>query len=154
MVRTEKTVGERRQTAGDAAVDGLLAGAAAGIAMAVYLVVAGLLAGEGPAVVLARFDPSGAGAASPLIGAVMHLAVSAVYGLLFGLICRLIGRDRLAGRATGALMGLVYGLALLLVAQGLALISTEVPLREISTVHFAVAHMIYGLGLGWLVARS
>ena len=59
MVRTEKTVDERRQTAGDAAVDGLLAGAAAGIAMAVYLVVAGLLAGEGPASVLARFDPRG-----------------------------------------------------------------------------------------------
>ena len=121
MVRTEKMVDERRRTAGDAAVDGLLAGAAAGIAMAAYLVVTGLLAGEGPAVVLARFDPSGAGAASPLIGAVMHLAVSAVYGLLFGLIYRLIGRGRLAGRAAGALIGLVYGLVLLLVAQGLAL---------------------------------
>ena len=47
MVRTEKTVDERRQTAGDAAVDGLLAGAAGGIAMAVYLVVAGLLGAKG-----------------------------------------------------------------------------------------------------------
>ena len=63
MVRTEKTVDERRQTAGDAAVDGLLAGAAAGIAMAVYLVVAGLLAGEGPASVFARFDPRRRGTA-------------------------------------------------------------------------------------------
>ena len=153
MVRTEKTVGERRQTAGDAAVDGLLAGAAAGIAMAVYLVVAGLLAGEGPAVVLARFDPAGAGAASSLIGALMHLAVSAVYGLLFGLIYRLTGRGRLAGRAAGALMGLVYGLALLLLAQGLAVVSMGVPLREISAVHFAIAHLVYGLVLGWLVAR-
>ena len=154
MVRTEKTVDERRQTAGDAAVDGLLAGAAAGMAMAAYLVVIGLVAGEGPAVVLARFDPSGAGAALPLIGAVMHLAVSAVYGLLFGVIYRLIGRGRLAGRAAGMLMGLVYGLALLLVAQGLALISAGVPLREISVAHFAIAHFIYGLVLGWLVARS
>ena len=153
MVRTENMGTTRRRTAGDTAVDGLLAGAVAGIAMAVYLVVAGLLAGEGPAVVLARFDPSGAGAASPLIGAVMHLAVSAVYGLLFGLIYRLIGRDRLAGRAAGALMGLVYGLVLLLVAQGLALISASVPLREISALHFALAHLIYGLLLGWLVAR-
>ena len=54
MVRTEKVVDERRRTAGDAAVDGLLAGAAAGIAMAAYLVVIRLVAGEGPAVVLAR----------------------------------------------------------------------------------------------------
>ena len=151
MVRTEKTVDERRQTAGDAAVDGLLAGAAAGIAMAAYLVVIGLVAGEGPASVLARFDPARQGA--PLIGAVIHLAVSAVYGLLFGLIYRLIGRGRLAGRTAGALMGLVYGLALLLVAQGLAVVSMGVPLREISAVHFAIAHLVYGLVLGWLVAR-
>ena len=51
-------------------------------------------------------------------------------------------------------MGLVYGLALLLVAQGLTLIGAGVPLREISAVHFALAHLIYGLVLGWLVARS
>ena len=98
MVRTEKGVDGRLRTAGDAAVDGLLAGAAAGVAMATYLVVIGLVAGEEPTVVLARFDPSGAGAAAPLIGGVMHLAVSAVYGLLFGLIYRLTGRGRLAGR--------------------------------------------------------
>ena len=153
MVRTEKGVDERPRTAGDAAVDGLLAGAVAGVAMAAYLMMIGFAAGDGPAVVLARFDPSGVGAASPLIGGVMHLAVSAVYGLLFGLIYRLIGRGRLAGRAAGALMGLAYGLALLLVAQELALISAGVPLREISAVHFALAHLIYGLVLGWLVAR-
>ena len=151
MVRTEKAVDGRLRTAGDAAVEGLLAGAAAGMAMAAYLVVIGLVGGEGPAVVLARFDPAKEGA--PLIGAVVHLAVSAVYGLLFGLIYRLIGRGRLAGRAAGALMGLVYGLALLVVAQGLALISAGIPLREISAVHFAIAHLVYGLVLGWLVAR-
>ena len=50
-------------------------------------------------------------------------------------------------------MGLVYGLALLLLAQGLALISAGVPLREISAAHFAIAHLVYGLVLGWLVAR-
>jgi hypothetical protein len=153
MVRTEKTAGERQRTAGDAAVDGLLAGAAAGIVMTVYLVVMGLLAGEGPAVVLARFDPSGPSAASPLLGAVLHLAVSAVYGLLFGLIYRLIGRGHLAGRAAGALMGLVYGLALLLVAQGLTAVYAGAALREIPALHFALAHLIYGLVLGWLVAR-
>jgi|WetSurMetagenome_2_1015567.scaffolds.fasta_scaffold09827_6 hypothetical protein len=152
MVRTEKTVGERRQTAGDAAVDGLLAGAAAGIAMAVYLMVAGLLAGEGPASVLARFDPARQGA--PLIGAVIHLAVSAVYGLLFGLIYRLVGRGRLSGRTAGALIGLVYGLMLLLLAQGLTFIGAGTTLREIPVVQFAIAHLIYGLVLGWLVARS
>lgn len=152
MVRTQKTVDERRQTAGDAAVDGLLAGAAAGIAMAAYLVVAGLLAGEGPAFVLARFDPARQG--SPLLGAVIHLAVSAVYGLLFGLIYRLIGRGRLSGRTAGALIGLVYGLVLLLLAQGLTLTGAGTTLREIPVAQFAIAHLIYGLVLGWLVARN
>jgi hypothetical protein len=151
MVRTEKPVGERRQTAGDAAVDGLLAGVAAGVVMAAYLAVAGLLAGEGPASTLIRFDPAKQG--SPLIGAVLHLAVSAVYGLLFGLIYRLIGRGRLAGRAGGALIGLVYGLVLLLLAQGLTVIGAAATLREIPVAHFAIAHLIYGLMLGWLVAR-
>lgn len=152
MIRTEKTVDERRQTAGDAAVDGLLAGAAAGVAMAAYLVVAGLLAGEAAASVVARFDPARQGA--PLIGAVMHLAVSAVYGLLFGVIYRLIGRGRLSSRAAGALLGLVYGLVLLLLAQGLTLTSAGATLREIPVAQFAIAHLVYSLILGWLVARS
>ena len=59
MVRTENVISERRHTAGDAAVDGLLAGAGGGIAMAAVLVASGLLAGAGPASTLARFDPSG-----------------------------------------------------------------------------------------------
>ena len=152
MVRTQKGVDGRLRTAGDAAVDGLLAGAVAGIVMAAYLVVTGLLAGEGPASVLVRFDPAKQG--SPLAGAVVHLAVSAVYGLLFGLVYRLVGRGRLRGRTAGALMGLVYGLVLLLVAQGLTAVDAGAALREIPTVHFALAHLIYGLVLGWMVARN
>jgi hypothetical protein len=151
MVRTGKAVSERQRTAGDAAVDGLLAGAGAGIAMAAYLVVIGLLAGEGPASVLTRFDPARQG--SPLIGVMIHLAVSAVYGLLFGVIYRLVGRGRLSGRAAGALIGLAYGLALLLVAQGLALTGAGVALRGIPALHFTAAHLVYGVVLGWLVAR-
>ena len=89
MVRTEKGVDGRLRTAGDAAVDGLLAGGAAGIAMGVYLAVSVLLLGEGPARMLARFDP--AGSAAPVAGVLMHLAVSAVYGLVFGVIYRLAG---------------------------------------------------------------
>ena len=152
MVRTERAVEPRLRTAGDAAVDGLLAGAAAGVAMLAYLVLAGLLAGEGPASVLIRFDPAKHG--SPLTGAVVHLAVSAVYGLLFGVIYRWVGRGRLAGRAAGALLGLVYGLVLLLAAQGLTAVDAAASLRAIPAAHFALAHLIYGAVLGWLVARS
>ena len=52
------------------------------------------------------------------------------------------------------MIGLVYGLMLLLLAQGLTLIGAGTTLREIPVVQFAIAHLIYGLVLGWLVARS
>lgn len=151
MVRTERMIAERGRTAGDAAVDGLLAGAAAGIAMAAVLAAGGLLAGVGPAATLARFDP--AGLASPLTGGLMHLAVSAVYGLLFGMLYRLAGRGRLAGRPAGVLIGLAYGLALLLLAQGLISSPAGAALREIPALHFVAAHLIYGVVVGWLIRR-
>lgn len=151
MIRTERMVSERGRTAGDAAVEGLLAGVGAGIAMAAWLVLAGLLAGEGPGRVLARFDP--AVAAAPVTGAMIHLGVSAVYGLLFGVLHRLIGRGRLTGQPAGVLLGLAYGLALLFVAQRLTLTGAGAPLREIPALHLAAAHLVYGVVLGWLVAR-
>ena len=151
MVRSESMVAGRRRTAGDAAAEGLLAGVGAGLVMAAYLVMAGLVAGDGPVRTLARFDP--AAAASPLTGALIHLAVSAVYGLLFGVIYRLVGRGRLAGTAAGVWLGLAYGLALLVAAQGLTLTGAGAALREIPAIHFAVAHLIYGAVVGWLVAR-
>lgn len=152
MARTEKVVSERRSTAGDAAVDGLLGGTGAGIAMAAALMIGGWLAGEQPERMLARFDPSRL--ASPLTGALVHLAVSAVYGLLFGVAYRLLGRGRPAGWTTGALSGLAYGLLLLLVARGLTAMDGRAALQEIPAVSFAVAHLVYGLVLGWLVGRN
>lgn len=151
MIRTERMVSERGRTAGDAAVEGLLAGVAAGIAMSIILVVAGVLAGKEPASTLAHFDP--AGSAAPVTGALIHLGVSAVYGLLFGVLHRLIGRGRLTGQPAGVLLGLAYGLALLFVAQGLTLTGAGAPLREIPALHLAAAHLVYGVVLGWLVAR-
>ena len=151
MVRTERMISERRRTAGDAAVDGMLAGAVGGIAMAGVLIVSAWLTGEGPVRMLTRFAP--VGSASPLTGAMIHLAVSAVYGLLFGVIYRLIGRGRLAGEPAGLLLGLVYGLALNVVAQGLAATAAGSTLREIPALHFAVSHLVFGAVTGWLSPR-
>jgi hypothetical protein len=152
MVRTDKGIPERRHVAGDAAVDGLLAGTGAGMAMAATLVAGGLLAGEGPAAVLARFDPSGT--ASPLTGTLMHLAVSAVYGLLFGVLLRLIARGRPVRRRIAVLAGLVFGLVLLLLAQALLATPSGAALRMIPASHFTIAHLIYGGVLGGLAGRS
>jgi hypothetical protein len=141
----------KERTAGDAAVDGLCSGVLAGIGMAVYLLAAGLLGGEAPALLLGRFDPGQA--ASPMNGLLAHLAVSGVYGLLFGLAWRLGSRWR---QPPAWLAGLAYGVALLLVAESftLRISGMSSPLLGIPLVHIAISHLIYGLVLGVLVNRQ
>lgn len=80
---------QQKKTIGDVAVDGLLAGMAAGLAMAGVVLVAGLLGGSGAAETLGRFDPGSDG--SPVVGALLHLAVSGLYGVVFALLSRVIG---------------------------------------------------------------
>jgi hypothetical protein len=136
---------------GDAAVDGLLAGLAAGLLMAAYLWLAGLLQGVSIGALFARFDPGQP--ASPLTGALVHLAVSGVYGVAYGLGLKLAGGLPLAQRAPGWLLGAAYGLALLGVAYGVVLPGTGSPLRELPPIHLAAAHLLYGLALGRLAGR-
>ena len=140
----------KETTLGDAAVDGLLAGGGAGLLMAAYLIVAGLVMGEGIGTMLGRFDPGQGGA--PLVGALAHLATAGVYGVIFGLLGRFVPRGW-RGRVPGWLAGLVYGLALFAVALVL-LPAVASPLQEIPRLHFAVAHVIYGLTLGFLIHRK
>ena len=71
----------REKNIGDTAVNGLIAGILAGLVMAAYLVLSGVLSGFSPAVMLGRFDPGMDG--RWLIGTLAHLAVSGVYGVIF-----------------------------------------------------------------------
>ncbi len=136
-------------TIGDAAVEGLLDGVVAGVVMVVYLVAIGLVTGEELATVLSRFDPGEE--ASPLTGTLTHLAVAGVYGVLFGLGHHWIGWG---GRLPGWSIGLMYGFLLLLIAEAIILPGTDSPLREIAFLHFALAHVIYGLALGFAISRT
>ncbi len=137
---------------GDAAVDGLLSGVAAGVLMASFLLVAGWTAGRSWDWVLRQFDPGLTPA--PLTGAVTHLAVSGVYGLLFGSLWRPMAR---AWRwLPGWLAGLGFGMLLWLLAlmvTSARLSSGGAWLQGIPPAQLAVAHGIYGLALGWLVSR-
>jgi hypothetical protein len=83
MMRSKQLI-DRRRTTSDAALDGLFGGLAAGVAMAIYLVLWGLTVGLGPGAVLGMFDPGERHIA--LTGALTHLAVASVYGILFGLL--------------------------------------------------------------------
>ena len=136
-------------TIGAAAVNGLLSGLGAGLAMAVLLVAAGWLTGQDPATVLSRFDP----AAQPqaLTGFLMHLGLAGVYGMLFGIGWHLLGRIGL--KLPAMLVGLAFGLALLALAELVILPGTGSLLGQTPLAPFALAHSLYGLTLGWLYAR-
>jgi hypothetical protein len=148
---TEHSISQRGKVTkvalGNAAVDGLLLGLLAGLAMALYLGGAALAMGERLSVMFSRFTVTATD--SPLGGFVLHLAVSGIYGLVFGFVCRLICRwPRLVWLA-----GLAYGGLLWLFATLVLLPGSGSPLAEIPGVHLALAHLVYGGGLGLAMQR-
>jgi hypothetical protein len=125
---TEQSISQRRKVTkvalGNAAVDGLLSGLLAGLAMAVYLGAAALAMGERLAVMFSRFTVTAGD--SPVSGFLLHLAVSGIYGLVFGFVCRLVCRwPRLVW-----LVGVAYGGLLWLLATLILLPSTRMPPRS------------------------
>ena len=140
--------------AGDAAVKGLFNGFLAGIGMAVVLVAAGLLSGMPAASTLEHFTPVSSG--GPLAGVLAHLAVSGIYGMVFGLlwstILRWVRAD--SGAWWAILSGAAYGLLLWLGAQFILLPTTGATLGSMPAGQFLLAHLVYGLVLGWLFGRG
>ncbi len=137
----------RSHTASAAAVDGLLHGMLAGLAMALVMAVAGLTYGESPLTLLGRFNPPGAN--SPLVGLVMHLGMSAFYGIVFALLWRLVRRPAPLGIVLAS--GVGYGVALWLFATFVLLPATHAPLLQVPSLTFAAGHVVYGLVLGYFI---
>lgn len=151
MGNNSQTINNHRKTIGDIAVDGLLAGMAAGVVMALWLILVGLIGGEGPAATLRRFDPGAGG--SPAIGALMHLAVAGIYGVIFALVAQaLSGRWSLSPKLT-LYLGVAYGLLLWLVARLVVLPDLNQALGDIVALNFLAAHILYGVVLGYLLGR-
>lgn len=140
------TTTRQAQSTGDKAVDGLLAGLMAGLAMVLTLVGVALVAGESPGVMMGRFDVVNGHAAAT--GALLHLAVSGIYGAVFALIYYAVVKWRPRTQSWGWLMGLLYGLLLWAVARGIFLPAAASPLLDIPPVGFILAHGVYGLVLG------
>ena len=90
-----------------------------------------------------------------LIGLLTHLATSAVYGALFGVLWYLArpGRFTTHRRLAGLLSGLVYGGFLLLAARVLTGAGGD-GLFGFGAGHVAVAHLLYGGLLGWVSQRG
>ena len=143
LVRMEKSTG-------DTAVDGLIAGLAAGLAMALFLALAGLVNGTQPLVTLGYFDPARAG--NWLTGALAHLAVSAIYGVIFALLQRVAGWIRPSFLRLHWLWGVGYGLLLYGLARGVVLTAIANHLTQIAAWQMGAAHLLFGLVLGlWLL---
>lgn len=142
------TVSGKTSTAGDAAVGGLFHGLVAGLAMAATIAASGLMQGIG---LLAIWTRLAAIQENPISGLLAHLAVSGVYGVIWALLWRPL-HSRLPQTPAWA-AGLVYGLILLLVAQ-VAAAALNPLLMDIGLASQTAAHLIYGLVLGLLTARS
>ncbi len=135
----------------DVAIDGFIGGILAGLAMGLVLVVGEWILGITPGTVLGRFSP--ADSSQPMTGALVHIAVSSIYGLVFGLLIypvRKIIRRNLPVWA----FGLIYGGILFLLAQSVFLSGIDSSLRAIPAWLFLLGHLVYGGLLGWWVGRN
>jgi hypothetical protein len=152
LVMTDKTtLISREQETGEIAVDGLIAGFIAGLAMAAYLVLSGLLSGIPLTETMGYFDPGPN--ARWLVGTLAHLAVSGIYGAVYALLFMAAARKRPSLLRFRLLLGLVYGLVLFAIARGVVLPAAESPLMQITTIHLLLAHAVYGLALGFILDR-
>lgn len=157
-----KNLTYKEQSLGDAAVDGLLSGFEAGIIMAIFLGVSGLLAGEKPGAVFTHFAPDPG--ASPWMGLFIHLAVASVYGVFFGLVYQVFAGSLLphiirpkSPRSVAwvpVLVGLAYGAVLLLPARLLMFSAAGAQLNQIPYLEFALGHLLYGASLGLITYRN
>jgi hypothetical protein len=138
----------------EAAVDGLFAGLLAGLVMAAFLATTDLMRREMLGSLFNRFNP--AQAASPWMGLLIHLAISAVYGVLFGLLWgTLIRWRRQASTLVEAVLaGAAYGLLLWLAAQFILLPGSGSALSFLPGGQLLSAHLVYGLILGWRFGRN
>ena len=136
------------------AVEGLFAGLLAGLAMAAWLAVTALIRVESLSDLFSGFYP--AQAVTPLTGLLLHLAVSSVYGILFGLVWYLASNLRHFAPSAwqAAASGVGYGVVLFLLAWNILLPASASPLRQIPLWQFGFAHLVYGLILGWLFWRA
>ena len=146
-----KDMSLKKKSAGDAAIDGLVAGLVGGIVSALVLLVLGLFSGNSTLNILQRFDTTANGSA--LLGTVMHLAVSVIYGALFAILLNLISQVWPAARRISWLLGIIYGLVLMLLAEVIFSSGFNYQLGELSSIDFALFHIAYGVTLGIVSGR-
>ncbi len=147
----------KRYRVGDAAVEGLMYGMVAGLAMAAFVILVEAVAGIAPLVALGYFDAgSAAPNVSPVVGLFTHVAVSGIYGVVFGMVAMVVARMFGAQMTLGTwlALGVLYGALLFGIAESIILPRTNSPLAGMPMWAFALAHFVYGIVLAGLCARK
>ena len=144
----------KTMSVGEAAVEGLLGGIGAGIVMGLFLLGLEAVMGVSPVTVLTYFNAGNN--ASPLTGLFTHIALSGMYGVVFGvglmLLARLLGPDKTRGG--WPVIGLLYGALIFGIAESIILPGTASLLRDLPLWAFVTAHGLYGIVLAWLTTRK
>lgn len=144
---------------------GLLAGLIGGIVMAMFMMMVTALTGMGFLAPLyaiaATFNHAwamtkGFDLTPILVGLMLHMVNSAVFGLIFALlVARLLPRALALPAATMA--GMVWGLILLAVNQLIVLPSVDAPMVAATSSIFGwwlVGHLMYGVVLGVIAGAT
>jgi len=126
---------------GDRAVASMLQGLIGGLLMGVILMLGDLVAGHSLLEAIDVFNPFGQQAA--LQGWLLHLGVSAVYGVLFGLLLPIVPKG-----VPGWLAGLVYGTLLFALARYVLLAHANFGMAALPALTLWFGHAAYGLALG------
>ncbi len=136
---------------GEVAVDGLLQGVAAGIVMLLVFLALGALEGYAPSRILSALGLTHD--ATQVQGALVHLAIGAIYGVLWSLLIALPVRLYFPEieTATWVAVGLGFGCLTWLVAE--AALFAVTGLSMLPWYALLMAHLLYGGTLGLIQAR-
>lgn len=147
-----KSISAKSTTASDAVIDGLVAGVISGVVMLAFILIVEIVVSDvSPSQTLSWFVPERS--QPPLFGGLIHIAISAIYGMVFGWIWNLV-RDHLPWRVPAWLLGLIYSMAIFIFGIWVILPGINSALLVIPSWLFGFAHAVYGLLLGWLVGRK
>lgn len=134
------------------AVDGLIFGLLSSLGMVLVMASMAVLTGNPVKILLEHFGIGDL--TSPIQGLLSHLAVSAIYGLLFGVLIWPVLWRFSSENWMGWLGGLVYAFLLLFLAQAAILPGLDFPLAQLPLWQWVLGHAIYGFVLGGLFSRK
>jgi hypothetical protein len=127
----------------DAVINGLFSGVLAGLAMILVLALVGSFTQPKITDLLGLFDPTGN--QNNFTGGFAHLAVSAVYGLIFGLLWKLFFPRH---RIPVWIGGMVFGGLIFVFSELFFSLGSGTTLYQIPSLLFGISHLVYGTTLG------